>query len=85
MNNINKEKINKFIKDPDWHIIEDCLNEYIEPLRDIDNINLDNEPAVVKAEIVVRKEHYDRINSFLIDIGLIKSAQTGGTSQHPFK
>ena len=82
---IDRKKLDKFIKDPDWNIIEDCLNDYIEPLKDIENINLDNDSAVVKAEIIVRKEHYDRIRAFLIDIGLLKSVQPNKTSRHPFK
>ena len=67
-----KEHLKKFVGDVDWHMIEDIILEYIEPLRNIDNINLKSDPATVKAEVQVRKETYERLKRFLQDMTLLK-------------
>jgi len=76
-----KEKLGKFIKDPDWKIIEDCLNEYIDPLIDIKNIDLKETPEVIKAELKVRQEIHGGIKAFLTDIGLLKSSLDKASSR----
>ena len=79
-----KAKLGKFIKDPDWNIIEDCLNEYIDPLIDISNIDLKDDSDVIKAELKVRQQLHSGIKSFLTDIGLL-SEQLPNTKPKSFR
>jgi hypothetical protein len=38
MNEEKKQKLLKFIKDPDWKLMEEIIEGYIEPLRDVNTI-----------------------------------------------
>ena len=67
-----KEQLKKFVGDVDWHMIEEIILEYITPLRNIDNIDLNSDPETVKAEVRVRKETYERLKRFLQDMTLLK-------------
>lgn len=68
-----KEKLSKFINDPDWHLIEELFLSYIEPLRYIDDIDVSDNATGVKAEIRTRRKVYRQITAFLSEIGILKS------------
>lgn len=68
-----KEELKKFINDPDWYKVEEIFLEYIEPLNRLENVNLNNEPETVKAEVRVRLELFKQVKTFLSDIGLLKA------------
>ncbi len=67
-------KIAKFVQDPDWKIIEQAVLEYIEPLKDLEHIDLSDTATNIKAEIRVRKQMYNQLRAFLDDIGLVDKA-----------
>lgn len=66
------QKIKKFVQDPDWIIIEELLRNYIEPLKDIEKIDLSDTATNVKAEIKVRKQVYHNLDLFLKELGMFK-------------
>jgi len=70
---MDKEKLSKFVNDPDWHLIEEIFLGYIEPLRYIDDIDVSDNATGVKAEIRTRRKVYRQITSFLSEIGILKS------------
>jgi hypothetical protein len=74
------EVFKKFVNDPEWHIVEEKLREFTDPLTDITTIDLMDESAVVKAEIKVRLELHERLESFLNEIGLFKEQSENKTS-----
>ena len=74
------DTIRKFVNDPEWHIVEDKLREFIDPLKDIEKIDLLDEAEVVKAEIKVRLELHQSITQFLNEIGLFKDSSENKTS-----
>ena len=65
--------IAKFVTDPEWHLIEEMLLGYFNPLMTLDSINLNDDAATVKAEVKVRKEYREKVKLFLTDTGLIKT------------
>jgi len=73
MKNYNKEDLKVITQDPRFHIIEDIIRDYIEPLKDISKIDLNDEASVVKAEIKVRKDMVSQLEKMLHDIGLLKT------------
>lgn len=82
---IDREKIRKFVNDPDWHIIEDIFWSYIEPLRFIDDIELGDSSTSVKAEIRTRKKMYKQISSFLSELGVFKQRDIKEVVDNPWE
>lgn len=60
-------KLKRLFQDPEWGIIEEMFLSYIEPLKDISNINLEDSSKVVKGEIRAKLDFYNAIQRFLID------------------
>jgi hypothetical protein len=71
---MDKQKLAKFVNDPDWGLMEKILLDYIEPLRFIDDIDVSDNATGVKAEIRTRRKVYKQIISFLSDVGMLKSS-----------
>ena len=67
------EKLKKFVDDPDWHIVEEVFNGFIDPLRNIESIDLKEDSSVIKAEVKIRLETCNRIKSLLQNLGLLKT------------
>jgi hypothetical protein len=82
---IEREKLTKFVNDPDWHIVEEIFWSYIEPLRYIDDIEISDSSTSVKAEIRTRKKMYKAVSSFLADIGLMKARKLDDPHDNMFE
>jgi hypothetical protein len=67
MNKEKKEKLLKFINDPDWKLMEEIIEGYIEPLRDVNTIKSDLPAEEVKAEVKTRQRAYAQLRAFLED------------------
>lgn len=67
------DKLKRLFQDPEWKMVDELLREYIEPLKDIDNIDLDDRSSSVKGEIKARKHFYNVIDKFLEDASQIAS------------
>ncbi len=71
----------KFFNDPDWGLVEEMINEYIEPLRDISTIDLDRGADAVMADVAGRQKAYDGMVSFLRDCRILRKISiTNNTS-----
>lgn len=67
-----KLKLNKFFQDPDWVLVEEMINEYIDPLRNVSTVKTDNTTAdAVMAEVVGRKIATEELTKFLRECRLI--------------
>lgn len=69
------EKLKRLFKDPDWKFVEEMLREYIEPLKDIDYLELSDSATSLKGEIRVRKQTYQLLDKFLKDAQSISEGQ----------
>lgn len=65
--------IEKFFTDPDWGGVEEIILSYIEPLKNMDNIDVNQPAEHVKAEIIGRQLAYDCLIKFLNENKLVKS------------
>jgi len=63
----------KFFRDPEWHLVEDMFLDYIEPLKDIDNLNINDTALSIKGEIRARKHFHALVTSFFGDAKLLAS------------
>ena len=75
--------IDKFFTDPDWSGVEELILSYIEPLKNMDNVDVNQPAEHVKAEIIGRQMAYECLNKFLNDNKLVKSK--GNIQANPFK
>jgi len=64
-------KLNKFFQDPDWILVEEMINDYIDPLRDVSTINTDRPADAVMAEVAGRKLTVEKLTMFLRDARII--------------
>lgn len=69
------EKLKRLFQDPDWKFVEEMLREYIEPLKDIDYLELSDSATSLKGEIRVRKQTYQLLDKFLKDALAISEGQ----------
>lgn len=69
------EKIKRMVQDPEWNLIDKMLRDYIEPLNDINYIDLLDNATNVKAEIKSRKHFYTLIDKFLKDAQVLASGR----------
>ena len=69
---INETLQQKFFSDPDWAHIEDMILKYVEPLIDMNTIDITQPAEHVKAEIVGRVLAYNKLTEFLQDSKLVQ-------------
>lgn len=72
------EKLKRLFQDPDWKFIEEMLQEYISPLKDIDYLELTDNATNLKGEIRVRKQTYHLLDKFIKDARAIAENQKPG-------
>ena len=64
-------KLNKFFQDPDWILVEEMINDYIDPLRDVSTIDTNRPADAVMAEVAGRKLTVEKLTTFLRDARII--------------
>lgn len=62
---------NKFFVDPDWKEVEKLLMEFINPIMDINSLPTDMPAAEYKANILVRRELYEKLLNFFAQTGMV--------------
>ena len=62
----------RFFEDPQWALLDQLIREYIDPLKDMDDVDTNQPAEHVKAEIIGRKMTYDRLDKFLTDAQIVK-------------
>jgi hypothetical protein len=76
----------KFVSDPDWRIVELLLEQFMEPLKGINNIDTKGKTAdEVFALVEGRKIAIDALNNFLSEIRLLKTSVTKQTEKATYK
>lgn len=68
-------KLEKFIKDPDWNIMEELLQTYIAVHSQINNIDPKKSSDEIAAEVRGRQIAIQSLASFLNETGVIKNAE----------
>jgi hypothetical protein len=61
----------KFFTDPDWIEIEKLLMGFIEPLIQMDDVDLSQPAEHVKAELIGRQKLYKKMTDFLRQTGIV--------------
>jgi len=62
----------RFFQDPEWHLVEECIQEFITPLLDMSTIDTSQPSENVKAEIIGRTLAHDTLWKFLEQSKLVK-------------
>lgn len=70
----------RFFQDPEWHLVEELIREYINPLLDMSTIDTSQPAEAVKAEIIGRNLAYDSLNKFLEQSKLVGGRAINSTS-----
>lgn len=74
----------RFFKDPEWHLVTDLIEEFIEPLLNMDTVDVTQPAEHVKAEILGRRLAYKSLHDFCEQSKLIGS-QKKVDNNNPFK
>ncbi len=69
-----------FFQDPSWHLVEELIRSYINPLESCLNIRADASNDEIASEVRGRQIAYETLDKFLVDSGLLKQkiTRTGG-------
>lgn len=62
----------KFFTDPDWHLVEELIKDYINPLTDLNDIDVKETADNVKAQVVGRRIAYEQMTRFLTEAGILR-------------
>ena len=86
MRNVTKQDLeriyDKFITDPDWKIVEALIEQFIEPMKLIDDIDTKGKSAdEVMGEVVGRKRAIEAMTNFLNETKLLQQVTTVTKSQ----
>lgn len=66
-----QELTGRFFQDPRWHLVEELILEYVEPLKDMESIDTSQPAEHVKAEIIGRMLAFNALSKFLNDTTLV--------------
>ncbi len=66
----------RFQKDPEWHIVEETIFSFINPLLDMTTIDITQSAEQVKAEIIGRKLAFDSLEKFVRSSGIVRKEVT---------
>ncbi len=61
----------RFLQDPQWHLVEDIIKEYVDPLRDILTVDVSKDAEDVKAQVIGRQKAYENLTKFLEDAKIV--------------
>jgi len=61
-----------FFQDPSWHLVEELIQSYIDPLKSCLNIRPDMSNDEIASEVRGRQIAYEALNTFLVDSGIFK-------------
>lgn len=61
----------KFFSDPDWKLVEQMIMDFINPMIEMQDVDLTQPAEHVKAELIGRQKLYGRMTDFLQQSGLV--------------
>ncbi len=62
----------RFHRDPEWHIVEEAIFSFINPLLDMTTVDVSQPAEQVKAEIIGRKLAYESLEKFVRSSGIVR-------------
>lgn len=65
-----------FFEDPSWHLVEELIRSYINPLQSCLNIRADASNDEIASEVRGRQIAFEALNTFLVDSGILQSRIT---------
>lgn len=74
----------RFYEDPEWYQIEELIKGFIEPLLNMDSIDITQPAEHVKAEIIGRRLAYKSLSDFIEQSKLIGQSKKP-LSNNPFQ
>lgn len=84
---MNKEerinKIQKFVLDPDWILIEEMIHEYLSPLKEISSVDMKRTNDEIATDVKARQLVIEQLDKFLRDSRILGRKQI--TSNNIFK
>lgn len=54
----------RFFNDPEWHLVTELIEKFIDPLLNMDDIDVSQPAEHVKAEIIGRRLAYKQLRDF---------------------
>lgn len=75
----------RFFSDPQWTLMETLIRDYIDPLTDMNSIDVTQPAEHVKAEIIGRRLAYDRLDKFLRDSQIVKGRALPETKTNEYQ
>jgi len=64
-------KLDKFFKDPDWILVENMIQKYLEPLGEISRIDTKRSNDEIATELKARQMVIEELEKFLRDSRLL--------------
>jgi len=61
-----------FFADPSWHLVEELIRSYIDPLESCLSIRPDMSNDEIATEVRGRQIAYKSLDTFLVDSGILK-------------
>lgn len=74
----------RFFQDPEWHLVTELIEQFIEPLLNMDSIDISQPAEHVKAEIIGRRLAYKQLKDFCEQSKLIGSPKQK-VDESPFR
>ena len=75
----------RFFEDPEWHLVTEMVEKFIEPLLNMDSIDVNQPAEHVKAEIIGRRLAHKALNDFCEQSKLITRPKKNPEYNNPFK
>lgn len=68
---MNQKLKDKFFSDPDWKLIEQMIMDFLDPMIEMSDVDLNQPAEHIKAELIGRQKLYRIMTDFLQQTGLV--------------
>jgi hypothetical protein len=75
----------KFFTDPDWKGVEKLIMDFINPLIEMQDVDVSQPAEHVKAELIGRQKLYKEMTDFLQQTGLVGNPAHYKKENNPFQ
>lgn len=80
-----KQVPKRFLQDAEWYQIEELVLDFINPLLDLNTVDLSQSAEHIKAEILGRKMSYDALIGFTRTSGMVRQDKLPENKENIFK
>lgn len=74
-----------FFQDPRWSGVEELIRDFIEPLKDMSQIDTSKDAETVRAEVIGRMLAYKQLDEFLRQVKILGTAKLSDKKINPFR